>query len=382
MACSKTHSRMPGGAPWPLLVAALLLARGCIEFEEPVLPNSDGTVSTVAGTGVAGQSGDGGLSRLAQIDTPMDVAATDDGRLLIADFNNHRVRQVDLATGTVTTVAGDGTPAGGGAVAGPTGVRPLADGEFLVVSWNGHRVFRYAADGTRAAVAGSGGDECSAPDDPAGPADRPMHAPRSVDVLADGSLLISEQGCHRVWRVRNDGTVTLYAGTGEAGYSGDNADAVLARLQADDVAGGPCFGLSLSPEDPPDELFIADTANHVVRVVKPFTGRIETFAGDGEAGFVDGPPEQARFNRPTHVFCARDHSVWIVDSGNHAIRYVDPLNTRVETLVGAGVAGFNGDGRAPGDTLLNNPTSVWATPEGVVFVADAGNHRVRMFLRP
>ncbi len=371
---------------WPRMVLAIvgpalaLAAGGCVVVEEPLVPNADGTVSTVAGTGAPDDDGDGGLSRMAALDRPMDVAVTPEGDVLIADFNNHRVRRIVAATGIITTIAGDGTTSGTAALIEPSGVTPLAGGGFIAVSWGGHQVFQYGADGSRTVVAGTGTAGCE--DSDASASDRVLSSPRSADVLADGSVLVAEQGCHRVWRIRVDGTVVAYAGNGEAGYSGDDGDAHAARLQADGADAGPCFGLSLSPEDPPDELFIADTANHVVRVVKPFTGRIETFAGTGVEGFLDGPPEQAMFNRPTHVFCGKDHSVWIVDAGNHAIRYIDPLNTRVETVIGTGAAGFNGDGLPPHDTMLNEPSAVWATPDGVVFVADAGNHRVRMFRAP
>jgi streptogramin lyase len=124
---------------------------------------------------------------------------------------------------------------------------------------------------------------------------------------------------------------------------------------------------------------VADTLNHVIRVVRPFTGRIETYVGTGEPGYVDGPPQLAQFNRPTHVFSGNDHSLWIVDAGNHAIRYLDPLLTRVTTVIGTGTSGFNGDNLPPAETQLNGPTAVWATPDRRVFVADSGNQRIRLF---
>jgi len=196
--------------------------------------------------------------------------------------------------------------------------------------------------------------------------------------MADGSLLVGEQGCHRIVRVPDDIVVT-YAGTGDPGYAGDAGQAPLASLRAGSAADGPSLGIALSPEDPPDELFIADTGNHVIREVKTFTQRILTFAGSGEPGFVDGPLEQARFNGPTHVFSGRDHSLWVADTGNHAIRYVDPLRTSVVTVAGTGVPGFNGDGHAPTETQLHGPSSVWVTPEGRVFIADSANHRIRAY---
>lgn len=346
----------------------------------PIEPNPDGTVSTVIGTGTAGSGGDGGSAAAAQLDQPVDITLTDDGDLLIADYNRHRVRRVDLTTGLVSTVAGTGDITGDEALPFPSGVTALPDGAFMVVARDAHRVYRYASDGSRTVVAGNGVGECASdkPDTP--PLETALSFPRNVDLLADGSLLVGEQGCHRVRRIRDDVIIT-YAGTGAAGYSGDDGPAIDGELHAGPVESGPSFGIALSPEDPPDELFIADTENHVIRQVKPFTGRIETFAGDGRPGFVDGPPDEARFNRPTHVFGGRDHSVWVVDAGNHAIRYIDPLATRVTTVAGTGSPGFNGDGLPPDETQLDTPTAVWVTVDGTVFIADAGNHRVR-FYRP
>lgn len=338
------------------------------------------TMRTIAGTGASGFGGDGGPATSAQLNQPMDLALAADGALLIADFGNHRIRRVDLATGIITTVAGNGLAVGENALPSPTGVRPLGDGGFLAVSWSGHQVFRHSSDGSRTVVFGTGADDCTA-DDVAGVASEIATSyPRSVDVLSDGSLLVSEQGCNRVRRIRNE-TVVPYAGTGERGFSGDGASAIMAALSPGLVEEGPSFGLSLSPEDPPDELFIADTDNHVIRQVKTFTNRMETLAGTGEPGYHDAVTNLARFDTPTHVFTARDHSVWIADTGNHAIRYVDPLAVRVITVAGTGEAGFNGDGLPPTETQLRTPTAVLATPDGRVFIADGGNHRVRMYTR-
>lgn len=362
--------------------AVLISGFGCIGTSGDDLPSGDGfapgTVRTLAGTGQAGFDGDGGRAERARLNRPMDMALTSDGALLIADFGNHRVRRVDGVTGIVTTVAGTGRPTGDAALASPAGVTPW-DGGFLVAAWGDHRVFDYATDQARTLVGGNGVGAC-APHEPAtAPMETSFRLPRGVAVMADGSWLVSEQGCHRIRRLR-DGGMETFAGTGEAGYFGDGGPAAAAAIRAGEVADGPSLGMALSPEDPPDELFIADTGNHVIRQVKLFTGRMETLAGTGEPGFVDGPPTIAQFNRPTHVFSGRDHSLWIVDTGNHAIRYLDALNTRVETVVGTGTAGFNGDGRPPTETQLDSPSSVWVADDGTVYVADAGNHRIRVFV--
>ncbi len=268
---------------------------------------------------------------------------------------------------------------GEGALFQPSGVAALPGGDFLVTAWGDHRVFRYAVNGARSLPVGNGMGTCSAA--PAGvPAvEQTTFAPRSAAVLGDGSLLVGEQGCHRLVQITSTGQLQSFAGTGTPGYSGDDGQAIMAALHAGAVQDGPSFGFALSPEDPPDELFVADTLNHVIREIALFTGRIETIAGTGQPGFNDGPLETATFDRPTHVFSGEDHSLWIVDAGNHAIRYIDPLFTRVTTVIGTGTAGFNGDNLSPTETQLTEPTAVWVTPDQRVFVADAGNNRIRLF---
>jgi len=310
--------------------------------------------------------------------TAGQIPLTPDDELLIADFGNHRVRRLDLAIGLISTVAGNGQTSGDGAIDSPTGVRFRPNGNFLVAGWGANRVFEFDPTGGLVQMLGTGADACRTEVEAPADAMTAFVAPRSVAALADGSLLVSEQGCHRITRVTND-AIFNYAGDGEPGYAGDDGFAAMARMHAGDVADGPSLGMTLSPEDPPDELYVADTANHVIRQVRVFTLQMETFAGTGEPGFVDGPPSVAQFNNPTHVFTSRDHSLWVVDAGNHAIRHIDPLGTRVTTVIGTGAAGYNGDDLPPEETQLNNPAAVWVTPTELVFVADAGNHRIRLF---
>jgi sugar lactone lactonase YvrE len=334
----------------------------------PVDANSDGTVSTVTGDGTGGFSGDGGGAKAARINAPMDVTIADDV-LLIADAMNGRVRAVDLATGRISTVAAG--------LNMPVGVTPNPEGGFYVADWAEHRVYAFAGDGSRTTLLGTGDGGCQ--DIGVEPTATNINSPRDTAVMIDGSVLVSEQGCHRIRRLTLSGALEEYAGVGSPGYEGDGAPAVDALLNAGSLNDGPAFGLSLSPEEPPDELFLADTENHVIRQVKVFTGRMETFAGSGVAGFQDGTPDEAQFNRPTHVFADRDHALWVVDAGNHAIRYIDPLGTRVTTVVGTGSPGFNGDRLPPRETQLRSPTAVWVDNAGRVFIADAGNHRVRLY---
>lgn len=357
-------------------VALLSMMAGCPP--EPPPDAATGLVETFAGAGAAGFSGDGAAARSAQLDQPLDVKIDATGRVLIADAGNNRIRAVDPATGTISTIAGGSAD---DALVTPSGIGLDADGAIYVASWGEHRVYRYPAGGVRELLAGTGAQSCAANRPSGAPPTLTLNLPRSVGVW-EGQLLIAEQGCHRVRAVSlADATLRSFVGNGEAGYGGDGGpaeDARLAALLGD--APAPCFGFGLSPEDPPDELYIADTANHVVREVRLFTGEIETFAGTGQAGFADGPPSQAAFSSPGGIYTSADHAVWVADTGNHAIRRIDPLGTRVVTVMGTGTAGFNGDGLPPTETQLDRPAAVFVADDGYVYVADAGNHRIRRFL--
>lgn len=193
----------------------------------------DGTIRTVAGVGSAGFAGDGGPATAARLWAPHGVAVRRDGALLIADTDNNRVRLI-VPDGTISTVAGTGSPGfsgdGGLAVSAqldePFGVAPLPAGGFLVVS--GNRVRKVSVAGTIATVAGTGKAGFSGDGGPATAAQ--LDQPHNVAVLADGGFLIADAGNARVRRVSPSGTITTVAGTGVAGYAGDGGPAVAAEL--------------------------------------------------------------------------------------------------------------------------------------------------------
>lgn len=346
--------------------------------EPPPPIDPPGIVRTIAGTGAADFGGDGGAGVDAMLNQPMGIGLTTDDALLIADFGNHRIRRLDLTSGLIDSVAGTGVSTGLGAIDSPAGVTTLADSGFLAISWRGQQVFEYDMDGNRIRAIGSGQQGCPELDGTGAPNTSNLDGPRHAELMADGSILISLQGCRRVMRATKD-SLSAYAGTGASDYSGDDGLASEATFQTSPIVDGPAFGISLSREDPPDELFIADTGNNVVRRVRVFSRRIDTFAGNGDSGFKDGAPLDATFDTPTNVFLSGDHSVWVVDTGNHAVRHIDPFGLQVTTIIGTGEPGFNGDGLPAIETQLDTPTAVWVTNDGVVYVADSGNHRIRRF---
>ena len=196
---------------------------------------TSGVISTVAGTGVRSYSGDGGPAKSARISAPRGIASTADGGYLIADTDNDRIRKVSAA-GTITTVAGnglrgfsgDGGPAVAASLNGPYSVSALADGTIYIADTVNHRIRRVAPDGTITTIAGTGSAGYSGDGGPAALAQ--LSSPHAVDALPDGRLLIADMGNHRVRQVAADGTISTLAGTGTFGFSGEGGSPLDAQL--------------------------------------------------------------------------------------------------------------------------------------------------------
>lgn len=256
-----------------------------------------GRISTVAGTGRAGSSGDGGPARRATFRSPFAVAVEADGGFLVADEAAAKIRRVS-ADGKITTVAGtgrrgfsgDGGPATLARMRSAGYITALADGGFLFADSENHRIRRVTASGTIATVVGSGpvGADRGAFAGDGGPADRArLDTPASADVTTTGALLVADSFNHRIRRVSPSGRISTVAGSGASGvdaggFRGDGQRATRARLSVptdvEPLAGG---GFA-----------IADSANARVRVVLP-SGRIGTLAGSGRLGNQLGDGQRA-----------------------------------------------------------------------------------------
>lgn len=241
-----------------------------------------GAVSTIAGTGVSGFSGDGGPATAARLASPSAVVADRNGNLYIADQTNNRVRRVSNR-GTITTVAGNGTfgysgdsgLAGSAALASPTGVDVDATGNVYIADRYNYRIRRVTPQGIIDTVAGNGTYN---PQNPAGDGGLATQAqlgvPTGVVAAPDGSLYIAEFGSHRVRKVRSNGVIITVAGNGNYGAAGDGGLAVNAQLN------GP-FSLAL---DATSNLYVGDSSNQRVRRIDIVSGLITTVAGNGSPG--------------------------------------------------------------------------------------------------
>ncbi|MFB3814108.1 MAG: PxKF domain-containing protein [Terriglobales bacterium] len=336
-----------------------------------------GTISTVAGVGTIGYSGDGGPATAATLNYPFGVALDSAGNLYIADRNNHRIRKVDAATGTITTIAGNGAALyggdGGAATSAslyfPWGVAVDAQGNVYIADTESQRVRKVdAATGTISTVAGTGSFGFAGDGLPASEAK--FRYPTAMVVDAEGNVYITDTNNCRVRKVEaSSGIITTVAGNETCGYSGDGGPAVQASLKYPN-----CMAL-----DRDGNLFIADRQNNRVRKVEKATGVITTVAGNGATGlFGDGSRATETFvNDPTGVAVDAAGNLYIAENRYHRVRKVDASGI-ITTVAGNGTGGYGGDGLPVStSTLLNWPFSVAVDAKGRLYIADRNNQRIR-----
>jgi len=343
-------------------------------------------IDTVAGNGQAGFAGDGGAAASARFTLPLDVARDGAGNLYVADSGNNRVRRIS-PSGIVTTFAGGGSGACGGAelnsvgdgcpatqavLRAPAAMAVDAAGNVFIADQLNQRIRMVNTTGIIITVAGNGVAGFSGDDGPA-----PLASLRNPFGLAfdgAGNLYIADASNHRIRRVNAFGLITTAAGSGVAGYDGDGIQAVNARLNfPTDIA-----------FDPAGTMYIADSANSVVRGVSP-AGMMSTFAGrgqlgrGGEPGFSGdgGPATAAHLTNPFGLAVDGQGQVFVADTGNQRVRMVNAAGV-ITTVAGSGASGFGGDGGPATAARLDLPIGMTVAQNGRdVLFADMNNHRIR-----
>ncbi len=281
-----------------------------------ILQVNPGNLKTMAGTGVAGYTGDGGPATAAELNLPGGLTFDAAGDLYFADEQNNVIRKIDTA-GNITTVAGNGT-SGFSGDGGPATSAQLAD-------------------------------------------------PSGVAIDAAGNLYVLDPGNTRIRKVDASGTITTFAGNGQFGFSGDGGPATAASLS--DIQGARFDGAG--------NLYVPQCTNPAVRKIDT-NGIITTVAGTGTGGFAGdgGPATAALLQCPSGVAIDSSGNLYIADEFNQRIRKVD-AGGNISTIAGNGTAGFSGDGGAATAAEFNLPNDVDVDGAGDVYVADLGNNRVR-----
>jgi len=293
---------------------------------------SNGTVSTLAGSGVAGFAD--GVGAAAQFSSPNGVIVNSAGTVYVADTFNHRIRKI-LPDGTVSTLAGSGTAGfadGAGATAKfkyPEGVAVDSAGTVYVADTQNHRIRKILPDGTVSTLAGSG---------TVGFADGPgaiarFWSPMGVAVDSAGTVYVGDQGNHRIRKILPDGTVSTLAGSGTAGFA--DGPGAIARFWSP-------MGVAV---DSAGTVYVADTNNNRIRKILP-DGTVSTLAGSGTAGIADGAGATAQFDNPKGVAADSAGTVYVADYFNHRIRKI---------TIQSHPNDFDGDGQ--GDILWRHATT-------------------------
>jgi len=329
-------------------------------------------ITTIAGNGVLSYSGDGGPASGAQLNTPEAVAVDSSGNVYIADTQNNVVRKV-TATGVISTIAGNGTAGYSGDGGAPTaamlnrpqGIAVDSSGNVYVADTQNARV-RKISGGSISTVAGNGMPGYSGDGGAASAAQ--LYVPIGVAVDASGNLYIADFTNNRVRKV-SGGTISTVAGNGLSGYSGDGGAATAAQLNGpEDVA-----------VDSNGNLYIADLNNNAIREVAggkitTVAGNgLPGVAGDG------GPATAAQVGNPTGIALDTAGNMYIA-SGSATVRKVYANTGFITTIAGNGTRGYSGDGGSAPFGELNGPIAVAVTSNGNVYVADSANNAVRLLI--
>ncbi|MGB7720244.1 MAG: hypothetical protein WBL65_10115 [Bryobacteraceae bacterium] len=335
-----------------------------------------GQMQTVAGDGYVHAIGDGGLATDALLSQPSAIALNGAGSLYIADTGTQRVRQV-LPTGVIQTLAGTGVAgtaadnvvASAATLNSPMGIALDAAGDILIADTNNHRIRQVAADGRIHNLVGTGVAGVGAEGLP--PAQTQLNLPSGVCTGRGGTLFVVDTFNNRVLQAAPQPLVVNAAGNASgipgADYAGDGGSARLAHLNRP----------SACALDSAGNLFIADTLNHSIRKVDP-SGTISTVAGTGAAGFSgdQGPATAAGISAPAGVVVDDDGDIFIADTGNNRIRQVTPDGV-IHTIAGQNAAGFSGDGGLAASAQIDAPGGLLLDGAGDLYFADTGNNRVR-----
>jgi sugar lactone lactonase YvrE len=342
-------STVPTSADLPGPTSAVKDSSGNIYIAAPTSANifklSAGVLSVYAGQGFGGYGGDGSVAGNSSVvlGNPGAIAFDSAGNMFIADYGESRIRRVDAVTGKFSTYAGTGTKCA-------HGINPCGDGGAATAAL--------------------------------------LNLPEALAFDSSNNLYIADANNNRIRRVDAvTGIITTYAGTLTDNGTHNQSNACTNPNTACGDGGAATSAFLNFPEgiafDSAGNLYIADTFDNRVRVVSP-SGTINAFAGNGGSCLLstrscgDGAAAvNAQLHRPQGVFADASANVYIADTLDHRIRFVDAPTKTIVTVVGTGAQGFGGDGGLGSKAMLNSPVSLNVDSSGNMLIADSGNQRIR-----
>lgn len=347
-----------------------------------------GIIQRYAGTGIPGYSGDGEKAETAQLNGPGGLAIDKFDNVFIAEIRNNIIRRIDSTTGTITTVAGCGQKGfeGDGKLAvcaklnGPEGVFVDASGNIYIADTYNQRIRKVdALTGIINTIAGTG--EAGYSGDNINACNSMLNCPAGVVADSNGNVYFNDYKNDRVRKVNSNGIISTFAGTGIHGYSGDGGQADKAQIN--DV-----YGLGI---DRNDNIYIMDSLNFSVRKVDARSGLISTVIGKGRPGpiiefdsicnsFIGGPVHEKGtigVEAPHAVEVDSEGNIFIGDTGSNRIRIVDVEKDLVYTVAGNGANGYSGDGGYALDASICVHGLRMNSKKNLYFV-DFHNHVIRV----
>jgi sugar lactone lactonase YvrE len=335
-------------------------------------------ITTVAGIGINSFSGDNGPATSAELSGPNDVIFDVSGNMYIADQDNNRVRKVN-SSGTIITIAGTGAAnytGDGGQASAATFNQPTAfgfdsSGNLYIADYNNQVVRRinsssvvnrYAGTGA-AGYNGNGGQATSSQ----------LNYPSAVIADSAGNIYIADSHNNVIREVSTSGVISTYAGNLTAGFSGDGGSATAAELHLP-------YRIAF---DTHWNMYIADSHNNCIRKVDAGTHIISTVAGNGTASYGGdgGPATSAQINEPFGVCVDASGNIYIADTYNNRIRKVNTSGI-ISTIAGNGTGAYNGDGIAATSAEIDYPTDVTLDHSGNLYISDYYNYRIRKVTIP
>ncbi len=336
------------------------------------------TVTTFAGTGVKGFSGDSGPASAAQLNNPFAVARGPDGALYICDVDNQRIRRV-TADGKISTYAGNGQRgySGDGGTATNASLNEPYEmawdkaGNLFFVERLNHLVRRVEAKtGIISTVAGTG--KLGFSGDGGDPKTAQFNQPHSLAFDAGGALYICDVLNHRIRKIAmKTGAISTWAGTGEKKTAPDGSP----------INGSALHGPRALAFAPDGKCYLALREGNALLLLDPKASTLRRVAGTGKSGFTGngGPALAATLAGPKCVALDPVGNVYLADTESHSIRYLDVKKGTLEVLVGNGKKGDGPDGNDPLACQLARPHGVFVDTDGAIYIGDSETHRVRVW---